>query len=438
MSDYLKPLYMENEFIIHNTQDFPEMLKNAPPLQADEEYVSYDVESLFTNVPIVETIDYILKEIYEEGKLPIICTQLIMKRLLLKLTTESTFMFQSQFYKQTDGCTMGGPLSVTFSNICLTKMENEKVKIARPKFYKRFVDDVFNIRKKGVTDTLLKSLNSFHPKLKFTVEVNPDKFLDTKIENNHGNITTSVFRKPSSLPTHWTSKVPKRYKRNAINGELYRALKISSDFNFEKRAITKKYVNAGYPIKFIHSVFRQFNEKRQKSMELDEMIIPDNLFEEKPPLVLLEIPYCSKNEELAKHFLKRLTWFTKSRFDFLVVWKTRKVRQLFTLKDKNPYPSCKVYYGKCDQCNVTYVGETHRNVKTRWAEHGNPKKNSAPSKHIKENIDHTFSWKIICSAPVRRRERENLEASFIGLLKPSLNEKDEFPKILTLFRNGVT
>ena len=32
-----------------------------------------------------------------------ICSKLIFKRLLLKLTTECTFMFTSDFYKQTDG-----------------------------------------------------------------------------------------------------------------------------------------------------------------------------------------------------------------------------------------------------------------------------------------------------------------------------------------------
>ena len=82
-----------------------------------KEYVSYDLESLFMNVPVHETSDYILQEIYVEEKLLKICSKLIMKFLLLKLTIESTFMLNSNFYKQIDGCTMGGPLSVIFSNI---------------------------------------------------------------------------------------------------------------------------------------------------------------------------------------------------------------------------------------------------------------------------------------------------------------------------------
>ena len=62
-------------------------LKQQDPLLPDEEYVSHEVESLFTNVPVHDTIDYILQEIYVKEKLPIKCSKLIMKCLLLKLAT---------------------------------------------------------------------------------------------------------------------------------------------------------------------------------------------------------------------------------------------------------------------------------------------------------------------------------------------------------------
>ena len=44
------------KYKIDNTQSFPYMLKEQTPLSFDEEYVSYDVESLFTNIPFAETI----------------------------------------------------------------------------------------------------------------------------------------------------------------------------------------------------------------------------------------------------------------------------------------------------------------------------------------------------------------------------------------------
>ena len=46
---YLKPL-CENEYKINDT--FASMIKNQTPLSSDEECVSYDVDSLFTNIPV--------------------------------------------------------------------------------------------------------------------------------------------------------------------------------------------------------------------------------------------------------------------------------------------------------------------------------------------------------------------------------------------------
>ena len=114
-------IYLQRQ--ARNTQELPMSLKQQDSLLPDEECRSYDIESLFTNVPVHETIDYILQEVYVKEKLSKICSKLIMKRLLLKLTTENTFMLNSNFYKQIDGCTMDGPLSLIFSDIYMTKTE---------------------------------------------------------------------------------------------------------------------------------------------------------------------------------------------------------------------------------------------------------------------------------------------------------------------------
>ena len=157
ISEYLKPLYENNGFIIRNTEDFAQLIREQPPLEENEKYVSHDAELLFTNTPIHDTIKYILEEIFTHNKLPHICSKFIFKKLLLKLATESTYIFQSQFYKQTDGCRTGGPLSVTFSNIYLTKLEKYQVKPLKLKFYCRFVDDVISRRLKNMHDSLFEN-----------------------------------------------------------------------------------------------------------------------------------------------------------------------------------------------------------------------------------------------------------------------------------------
>ena len=116
------------------------------------------------------------------------------QKVVDKLTTEYTFKFNNRFLKQVDGCTMGGPLSVTFSDIYMVKMENDVVIPSKPIFYRRFVDDIYSRRKLG-DNVLFERLNSYHLNIKLTIEVNPSKFLDTKLTNIYGIYKFNVYQK---------------------------------------------------------------------------------------------------------------------------------------------------------------------------------------------------------------------------------------------------
>ena len=299
LADYLKPL-AKNDYVINDTQEFPNTIKKIV-LGPDEETVSYDVESLFTSIPLKDTIDHITKQIYEKGVLkPIIKSKLIFQRLLEKLVSDSVFSANNRLIKQLDGCPIEGTFSGIFSGIYMAKLENEVVKPSNPIFYQRYVDDIFNIRKKGTQDKLFEDLNKYHPNMKFTVETNPKRFLDTELLwSETGHCTTKVFQKENKLPNSWHSKVPKRYKRNTIKTDLYRAKRISSDFQNELDIIKKKYLKANFPIRFINSVIRDFNEPEE------EMIIPHFLFNEKIT-IFIKIPFCEKkrknNFKLYQHF----------------------------------------------------------------------------------------------------------------------------------------
>ena len=435
IGNYLKPLVDDNEFMIKNTQDFATIIREQPPLDPTEEYVSYDVESLFTNVPVLETVDYILDEIYDRNKLPQLCKRSLFKKLLLRLTCDGIFMFNDKFYKQKDGCTMGGPLSVIISNIFMTKLEKKVVLPEKPCFYKRYVDDIIRRRKKNQPDDLLDKLMSFHPRIKFTVEINPEKFLDTKLSLRNGLCETRVYRKPNKVPLHWNSKTPVRYKRNAIIGDLTRAKRISSYFQDEVDTIRLKFVTAGFPKRFVDSVIRNYLNPKQD--EDDDLPLIPSFFFEKPPFILIELPYCSQNEKLSKYFIRKIKTFLEEECTIVIKWITRKMRTLFSLKSKNPHPACKIYQGVCNECGLSYIGETKRNVEVRWGEHDDPKGKSEPAIHLKQNPSHSYSWSILMSAPQNRRVRRNLEASIVALCKPKLNNQLESKK-LTLFRHGVT
>ena len=59
--------------------DFAERLGNRT-VDDDEVLVSYDVSSLFTEVPLHETIDHIIHEIYTNNKLPQLSWKLLFRR----------------------------------------------------------------------------------------------------------------------------------------------------------------------------------------------------------------------------------------------------------------------------------------------------------------------------------------------------------------------
>ena len=75
------------------------------------------MDSQFTDITVQETIDYIIHQIYTENKLLQICSKTVFRRLLLKVTAECSFQLKQKLYKQTEGCFMGGPLSVTLAGI---------------------------------------------------------------------------------------------------------------------------------------------------------------------------------------------------------------------------------------------------------------------------------------------------------------------------------
>ena len=47
ISEYLKPLHENNNFVIKNTQNLAQLIREQPPLEENEEYASYDVNRYF-------------------------------------------------------------------------------------------------------------------------------------------------------------------------------------------------------------------------------------------------------------------------------------------------------------------------------------------------------------------------------------------------------
>ena len=131
-------------------------------------------------------------------------------------------------------------------------MDEDIVAPWNPFFCKWYKNDTYVRRKKNETEELYNALNWYHQNTKLTLELDPTKFFE--IIRSNGKIATQVYNKMKKLPVNWTSKIPVRYKRNLIIGELHRAKKIASTFNMEIKRIINKDTAAGLPSRFVHSI----------------------------------------------------------------------------------------------------------------------------------------------------------------------------------------
>jgi len=120
-------------------------------------------------------------------------------------------------------------------------------------------------------------------------------------------------------------------------------------------------------------------------------------------------------------FITKLSNYTKGKFNFHILWQTRKIETLFKLKDKNTCPSHVIYIGTCT-CNQVYIGETARNLKVRVNEHSDINKQSEPAKHLKKHPEHKFTWDILASA-YSWTKRKIKEAFYIARFNPVLNKQ---------------
>ena len=62
---------------------------------------------------------------------------------------------------------------------------------------------------------------------------------------------------------HWSSKIPLRYKRSTITGELQRVNRTASNVSNEIKRIKIKYLQVGFPIHIVN-VFVDLTNRKMK------------------------------------------------------------------------------------------------------------------------------------------------------------------------------
>ena len=195
---------------------------------------SFDVKSLFTNVPIDETIKICLDTLYRSKDITPPCIdESLLKKLLQKCTVGVEFSFNNLMYRQVDGVAMGSPLGPILANVFLGYCETRIAPDEWPELYRRYVDDTFSLFSGGKAEALkfLARLNSLHPSLQFTMESEDEgklPFMDVLVMREVNRYTTTIHRKPTftGLYTRWDSYCAKERKIALMRSLASRAKRI--------------------------------------------------------------------------------------------------------------------------------------------------------------------------------------------------------------------
>lgn len=329
--------------------------------------VSLDVTSLFTNIPKELVLHIITKKwgfisAYTELSRTSFC------ELVGFLFSSSYFVFNDTFYQQLDGSAMGNPASPVLANLVMNELITEVVATLPFKlpFIKLYVDDTICACPGDKVDELLKMFNSYHHKLKFTIELEKDNklpFLDVLvIRNPNGTLETNWYLKPtaSGRVVNYLSAHALTHKISTVKNLFYRAYHLSSaKYHKENENLIKCILKTNnYPIALVNRILNGYNKQLQRSINVRGVSEPTRYF---------KFPYIEGlSEEIQKHISK------KDPTVKLAFYNTKVVNSIFT-RLKHPTPklmlSNLIYRVPCAGCSKCYVGQTRQYLKKRLYQH---------------------------------------------------------------------
>ena len=339
---------------------------------------SFDVESLFTNVPLQETIDICVNSLYYNDDILIKGLNKVQFNNLLNLALKDTYlMFNDKLYQQIDGVSMGSPTGPVLANafLCFHEqlwLDNCPLEF-KPILYKRYVDDTFILfENQSHCIKFLDYLNSQHPNIKFTKqeEVNNEiSFLDVLVKRYNNKFFTSLFRKNTftGLGSNFFSFCPPIFKINAIKTLIYRAYHICStyeSFHQEVNFLIDYFCNNSFPSKLISFHIKKF---------LNNIFVQHDKIPTVPKQKLfITLPYLGYLSDKLKSELMPLFSKFCPQLNIILIFKNDcTLKSFFKVKEKLPLllNSMVVYKYSCASCNASYIGSTTRRLFVRIAEH---------------------------------------------------------------------
>ena len=186
LSDVLKPL-INHKFTIKDSFSFVHELLSVRDIPF---MCSFDVISLYTNIPVDQTIEICLNKLYNDNNTVNNITPEQMRRLL-------------HYYDQIDGVAMGSSLGPILADIFMSDFENKVFDTFDgnlPLLYKRYVDEFFLVfNGRDDCELFYEYINKQHPNIKFTLDIEENEclpFLDVLVSRSaDGVVFTFLYRR---------------------------------------------------------------------------------------------------------------------------------------------------------------------------------------------------------------------------------------------------
>ena len=436
INQLLKP-FTTNEFTARDSFAFAKDIRSQDHTQF---MCSLDVDSLFTNIPLIETVNICADLLFADRFICDGLTKTDFINLLTMATTESFILFNGSYYKQVDGVAMGSPLGPTLANIFLGHNERQWLMDCptkfKPTYYRRYVDDIFVLfNDKSHLEQFKTYFNAQHPNMNFTSEIEIDNalaFLDVHVIRDLTSFNTSVYRKPtfSGVYTNHDSYIPLIYKTGLVSTLLQRSFRICTSWtqiDIEIKKIKSILTMNAYPTMLLDRLISKF---------LNNVNNPAVIHTVEPQTLQIMLPFLGnftkRVENKIRHSMKQHLPSVKINFIYKA---SSRLRTLLSFKDKLPsqLTSGIVYKYTCSRCKSTYIGETIRHAKRRFCEHlgtsalsNKPVLNPAPSRirdHKKHcSIESSISdFSIIARDCVNEQRLLIKEALLIQKEKPNMN-----------------
>jgi hypothetical protein len=192
---HLNPYLKEITSYVKDTNDFISICRDIK-LETNERLVTFDVASLYTNIPhkeATEAIKEFMTPRVGEDKANMLAT------LSMLVLQGNIFEFNDELYIQISGSAMGTKFAPSMACIFAHLLETKCLKEApiQPRVWKRYIDDIFCIIKANddQLNTFRDWLNTIHPTIKFTMDANKAgiPFLDTFLTTHQDKIIIQPY-----------------------------------------------------------------------------------------------------------------------------------------------------------------------------------------------------------------------------------------------------